>query len=244
MNNTNNMTARDSYNIARSILFNAMVNDKSFGGPDTPRAQREASAWSWVNNRKMSQGEIRLEVQLNTANNQFKFGLTNNQSNTQGVIFNTERRLELQDSLICNEYGIFVGQPTEQTDAAYPLLTHGNQIAFGAADGVQLDSVFYSNGFFSIKVNNDVVLPYRGLFNHWYKPRTQQTAAFGAGSPLDEIRGAVDGMITAEPNILLIGSKGYVPTIELPTALVGTFAFTRVVLIFRGILAQNSTVVS
>jgi hypothetical protein len=95
-----------------------------------------------------------------------------------------------------------------------------------------------------MNVNNDVVIPYRGLFNHWYKPQTQQTAALGAGSPGDQIRGAEDGMITFEPNAILIGSKGYQPQIVLPAAMASAAQFLRCILIFRGILAQNSTVVS
>jgi hypothetical protein len=87
-------------------------------------------------------------------------------------------------------------------------------------------------------------MPYRGLFNHWYKGQTQQTAALGAASPADQIRGAEDGFITDEPNILLIGSKGYIPQIILPAAIALTSTHVRAVLIFKGILAQNSTSVS
>jgi hypothetical protein len=95
-----------------------------------------------------------------------------------------------------------------------------------------------------MRVNNDVIIPFRGLLNHWYKPQTQQTAALGPASPQDQFRGAEDGFITQEPNLLLIGSKAYVPQIELPAALSSAAEFLRCVLIFRGILAQNSTVIN
>lgn len=240
MNNTNNFSARESYNIARQILFNAFKDDPAFQKYSDP----QAACWEWVNGRKMSQGEIRLEVQLNAINNSFKFAMTANQSNTNGVIFNTERRLDLQDTLIASEMGFFTGQPSSQTDTTWDLKTFGNPFTFGATDGALLDSTLYSHGYFEMKVNNDVVMPYRGLFNHQYRPQTQQTAAVGAGSPKDQIKGSEDGFITTEPNLLLIGSKGYVPMIYLPTALGGTFTYTRAVLIFRGINAQNSTAVS
>jgi len=123
-------------------------------------------------------------------------------------------------------------------------LTAAGVSSIAAADAAALDSTFYSHGKYVLKANNDVIMPYRGLFNHWYKGQTQQTAALGAASPDDQIRGAEDGMITAEPNIVLIGSKNYQPTIELPTALASAAAFERCILIYRGILAQNSTVVS
>lgn len=235
MNSTNNQSARMSYDIAKQVLFNSWI--QSFGSDSR-------KCWDWVNARKLSQHEIRLEVELNTANNRFAFGVTPNQANSTNVIFNTENRLQLQDSLVVSEYAIFVAQPTSRTDTAYLLNTYGNTQVFAAADAAALDSTFYSNGFLSTKVNNDVIIPYRGLLNHWYKPQTQQTAALGAGSPKDQFRGAEDGFITQEPNLLLIGSKNYVPEIVLPGALASAAAFMRCILIYRGVLAQNSTVVN
>jgi hypothetical protein len=235
MNSTNNYSARMSFDIARQVLFDAWIG--SFKND-------AAACRNWVNNRKLSQHEVRLEVELNTANNRFAFGVTPNQSNSTNVIFPTENRLMLQDSLIVSEYGIFVAQPASRTDVAFLINTYGNTQVFAAADAAALDSTFYSNGFFSTKVNNDVVIPYRGLFNHWYKPQTQQTAALGAGSPKDQLRGAEDGFVTQEPNLLLIGSKNYVPEIILPGALASAAAFERAILIYRGVLAQNSTVIN
>jgi len=224
-----------SYDIAKRVLFDSWID--SFGG-------QSKACWSWVNNRKLSQHEIRLEVGLNINNNRFAFGVTPNQANSTNVIFPTENRLMLQDSLVVSEYALFVAQPTSLADVAFTLNTYGNTQVFAAADAAALDSTFYSNGYFSTKVNNDVVIPYRGLFNHWYKPQTQQTAALGPGAPKDQLRGAEDGFVTQEPNLLLIGSKNYVPEIVLPGALASAAAFLRCVLIYRGVLAQNSTVVN
>jgi len=235
MNSTNNASARQSFEIAQNVLYNSWI--QSFNGDSQ-------ACRNWVNNRKLSQGEIRLEVELNTQNNRFVFGVTPNQANSTNVIFNTENRLKLQDSLIASEYGIFVAQPTSRTDTTYTLQTYGNTQVFAAADAAALDSTFYSNGFLQTKVNNDVIIPYRALFNHWYKPQTQQTAALGAGSPKDQLRGAEDGFVTQEPNLLLIGSKDYQPEIVLPSALANAASFLRCVLIYRGVLAQNSTVIN
>jgi len=235
MNNTNNLTARMSFDNAKKIIYESWIDQ--FG-------KNSKACWDWVNGRKLSQHEVRLEVQLNTTSNRFVFGLTSNQANSTNVIFNTENRLTLQDSLVVAEYGIFVGQPSSQTDTTWVLNTYGNTQVFAAADAAALDSTFYSHGSFTTKVNNDVIIPYRGLFNHWYKPQTQQTAALGAASPKDQIRGAEDGMITQEPNLYLIGSKNYVPEIVLPTALASAANFLRCILIYRGVLAQNSTVIN
>jgi hypothetical protein len=235
MNNSNNISARMSYDNAKQLFFQAWIS--SFNNNDR-------ACWDYVNSRKLSQSEIRLEVNLTTTASIFSFGLTPNQTNTTNVVFPTENRLNLQDSLVASEYGIFVAQTTGNTDTTFKLHTYGNTQDFAAADAAALDSDFYSNGYFQVKVNNDVVAPYRGLFNHWYIPQTQQTAALGAGSPKDQIRGAEDGFITSEPNLLLIGSKNYVPQIVLPGNLASAAANLRCVLIFRGILAQNSTVVN
>lgn len=235
MNNTNNNSARDSFMRAKDIFFNAFLSN--FKGNIEQCRQ-------FVNSLKLSQSEIRLEVNLLTTNNSFTFGVLNNQANSNNVVFGTETRLNQSDTLCVNEYGIFVGQAAGNNDTAWNLNTYGNTQVFAAADAAALDSTFYSNGGFQITCNNDVVAPYRGLFNHWYKPQTQQTAALGAGSPKDQIRGAEDGMITMEPNILLVGSKNYIPQIVLKSALASAAANLRAVLIMRGILAQNSTVVS
>jgi len=240
MNNTNNISARESFRIAKDLLYNAFRNDPAFAGPNG-----DAQCRNWVNSRKLSQSEIRLEVELNATNNSYVFGLTANQQNSSNVIFNTENRLTMQDSLICNEYGFFVGNPSSQSATDWELKTYGNTQTFAAGtDANLLNTTLYGHGYFRMTCNNDVVMPYRGLFNHWYRPQTQQTAALGAASPADQIRGAEDGFITDEPNILLIGSKGYIPQIILPAAMALTATNIRAILLFKGVLAQNSTSVS
>ncbi len=243
MNNTNNFSARASFEVAKKVLFNAWINSFRQSNPGN-EAGAAAQCMQWVEDRKLTQSEIRLEVQLNTTSNSFFFGVTPNQTNSNAVQFLTEQRLNLQDSLIAYEYGIYIANPASLTDTAFPLLTYGNTIQLTAAQAAAADTTFFTNGSFQVKCNNDVVVPYRGLFNHLYRPQTQQTAALGAASPADQLRGAEDGMITVEPNLLLIGSKNYVPEIFLKSNLAAVGAFERAVLIFRGILAQNSTVVN
>lgn len=238
LNTTNNMSARETYQHARRMIYNAMRN-KFPMGPDGDKACTD-----WVDDRKLSQNELRLEVRLNITSNSFIFGLTPNQANSSNVQFPTEQRLQLQDTLVSSEYGIFVANPSSDTDVAFELKTYGNNQVFTQPQADQLNSTFYSNGFYQLKCNNDVVAPYRGLWNHQYVPQTQATAAPGAASPIDQRRGAEDGFITQEPNIMLIGAKNYVPSIELKAALTSAGTFARAIIIYRGILAQNSTVVN
>lgn len=243
MNNTNNFSARASFEIAKSVLYDSWIQTFQSSNPGNP-ARAAQLCREWVAARKLSQSEIRLEVRLNAVNNSFYFGVTPNQVNSNGINFITEQRLNLQDSLIASEYGIFIGNPSSDTDTEFPLLTYGNTQELTAAQAAAIDATFFANGAFQVKCNNDVVAPYRGLFNHQYRPQTQQTAALGAGSPADQLRGAEDGFITQEPNLLLIGSKNYVPEIVLKSNLAAVGTYTRAVLIFRGVLAQNSTVVN
>lgn len=241
MNNTNNVSARMSFDIAKQVLYNSWID--SFGGAADANARTQCKAW--VDGRKLSQSEVRCEVNLTTTSSNFVFAVNPQQVNTSNVNFPTERRLALQDSLIVAEYGIFVGLPASNTDTNWKLLTYGNPNVFTTAGSfAALDAGFYSSGAFQMGVNNDTIIPYRGLFNHYYRPQTQQIAAIAVGAVGDQLRGAEDGMITQEPNLLLIGSKNYVPQIVLPAALAAVTANTRAVLIFRGVLAQNSTVIN
>jgi hypothetical protein len=234
MNGTNNISSRMSYDASKEMFVKAF-KDK-FGGD-------EMACRRFVNGFKLTQGEVRCEVELNATGTVYTFGVNVNQANTNNVLFNTERRLPMQDSLCATEMYIRLGNPTSRIDTAYKLFTYGNTIAFplGAAS---LDSTLFSNGFFTMKVNNDVLVPYRGLDNFRYQPQTQQTAALGAASPGDQYRGVEDGGTTLEPNLVLIGSSNIIPQIELPANLAAVDEFTRAVLIFRGVYAQNSTIVN
>jgi hypothetical protein len=249
VNNTNNQSARDSYNQARKLLYDAWINDfmaksPNPGNPMVPSQQAKDLCWQWVNSRKLSQGDVRLEVELNNTSNTFTFGVTSQQPNSTNVVFPTEKRLQQADTLISPEFKIFVGAPASRADTTFRLRTYGNTVDFNAAQAAALDGEFYDNGGYTVKVGGDTIIPYRGLYNHHYIPQTQQTAVLGAGSPNDQFRGAEDGSITEEPNILFIGSKAYIPQIVLNTALVPAMGFTRAILIYSGLIAQNSTVIS
>lgn len=238
MNGTNNISAGLSYEGARDMFYDAL-RDRFEPGPDGDLKCR-----NWVNGLKLTQGEVRFEVQLNATNNIFTFGVTPNQANTNNVVFPTERRLPLQDSICATEMQILICKPASQLASSFQLRSYGNTQDFTAAAAAAINSTFYSQGWFTLKVNNDVLVPYRGLNNFFYKPQTQQTAALGAGSPDDQYRGVEDASSTLEPNIVLIGSKNTIPQIELPTNMAVVDEFTRAVIIFKGPYAQNSTVVN
>ncbi len=238
LNNSNNISARASFDKAKEIFYNAMRNKfpEGFAGDKECRA--------WVNNLKLSVNDIRLEVELATNNTSFVFGLTDNQQNSTGVIFNSEKRLTMQDTLLVNEYGFMVGKPSSRTATNWKERTYGNPVDFTAGAALSIDTQLYGKGFFRVTVNNDVIVPNRAMINHLYRPQTQQTAALGAASPDDQLRGAEDGRISSEPNMLLVGSKGYKLEVAIPAALTTVDEFSRLIFFGTGVLAQNSTIVS
>ena len=72
------------------------------------------------------------------------------------------------------------------------------------------------------------------------------TAAPTGGGVLaeDENNAGDFGFFPCEPNIVLVGSKKNDLTITLPSGLASVTTNSRLVCIFRGILAQNSTSVN
>lgn len=239
MTNTNNVAARLGFERAWKIFYDAWLPSFIKDG------RGEEACKQYVNSLKWSQSEVRLEVGLTPTGTNFGFGLTQQVANTSNVQFATEQRLSMQDSLIASEYGIYVAQTAGNNDNTYQLRTYPNTQDFIAADAAALAGAFYSNANFRITCNKDVIMPYRGLWNHLNVPQTQQTAALGAGAPRDQVKPSEDGLITLEPNVLLIGSKGYALEILLQTAMnTATFTNVRAILIFKGWLAQNSTPVS
>lgn len=184
---------------------------------------------------KTTQSFLRLELALSTTKTQYQFQVLNQ---TTGSQFNTEQRLNLQDSFVISEMGVFIAGPSSSTDTTFELDTYANTVNY--TNAAAMNAIY--NGVLSIAVNNDVIMPAWDLQRHFYRPQTQVTAA--ANSPLDQKRIAEDGLYPVEPNIVLIGSKNNNITISLQAALSAVDANSRVVLLLRGVLAQNSTVVS
>lgn len=216
-----NLDARLVYENAKSALRKAF--------PDVPNIAEIC---------KLTQSTIRLEQPITAGNTLYSFPVLQNEQKFS----NTEVRLLQQDSAIVYSLGAFVAKPASLTDASFRLHTYPNPMEFstpGAADA--MNSLY--NGLLSVAVNNDILVPKWDLFKHLVVPETQFTPA--ASSPETEIRGSFDGFYPLEPNIVLIGSKNNVIQVTLPDAGIATIEpNSRIVLILRAIIAQNSTVVS
>jgi hypothetical protein len=198
-------------------------------------------------NAVLSQSYLRLETGLVAGNTQYKFDVLVNE-NTQTTNFNTQLKLNLQDSFIVSQIGFFICAPSSATDASYRLLTYPNKTAFG--NPTALNTIY--NGYMQLTINQRTIIPNWDLYKHLDVPTTQQnmvTATFastaGAGLLAEDQNNADDfGFYPCEPNIVLVGSKKNELTVTLPAGLSAVTANSRLVCIFRGILAQNTTSVN
>jgi hypothetical protein len=191
---------------------------------------------------KLTQSFLRLENQLVVGATQFKFPVLNNQNNAAGTIFNTEQRLNQQDSFVAALWGVFLSNPTSNIDATFRMYTYPNSITFTLPFATAAETIY--NSIFQLSVNNDIILPAWDVSRHRMVPQTQQAVVQIAGSIIDMIDLSSDAFFPVEPNLIFIGSKNSVLTLILPAALAGVTAFERISVIYRGVLAQNSTIIT
>lgn len=225
---TNNIDQRLVFANAKEALI------KAFGGDQ-----------SVLQTAILTQGSLRLEQSLVIGQTLYSFNVLD-----QGTAnaTNMENKLRLQDAFVISAMKICIGAPGSATDNTFLPDSYPNQIKYGAATAAALQA-FWNAGNLQITVNNSVVLPVWDIYRHYNANQTQQTAALGAASPMDQDRGSDDGWYPVEPNISLIGSKNSVLNILLKGA--GLTAVndvagiaSRAIIMLRGVLAQNVTVVS
>ena len=200
---------------------------------------RDALAAAGVNvgQTVLSQSYLRFENTLSTTKTSYDFGVLNNQTISGSTQFPTEQRLNLQDAFYISEIMVYLGKASSTTDASYKLSTYPSAQIF-TTGATSLYTLY--NGVLSLTVNNRQIVPVSDLTKYLQVPQTQATGA--ANSPIDQFDGAWSTVV--EPNLVLIGSKNSLINITIPSAFSTLDANTRVVIICRGVLAQNVTVVS
>lgn len=188
----------------------------------------------------LSQSYIRTEVAMSTTTTSYQLPILVN-SVGSGTNFATNNLLNLQDAFVISSLGIFVSIPAASTTTAFPLFTYPNALAFTTAGAATALYNLY-NGKLSVVVNNRQIVPSYDIYRHLYVPQTQQGDALTA-SVIDQNDATEFGYYPIEPNIVLVGSKNNVISLELPGAISTLQASTapRIVVIMRGILAQNVT---
>jgi hypothetical protein len=196
----------------------------------------------------LTQSTLRLEQALILGRTQYTFGvLTSDLGSANSQPTNTEVRLKQQDSFITSNIAYRLAEPSSVSDTTYIDCTYPSPTIFNASgEAAALETLF--KGQLRVTVNGVVVLPTLHMGRFRLAPVTQkQTGAANANAiAYDAINGATDGIMICEPNIVLIGSKGNIIEINLPVgvAVIGTSGFTRHILEWRGLLAQNSTIIT
>ena len=188
----------------------------------------------------LSQSYIRSEVAMSTSTTSYSIPILVN-STGANTNYATNQLLQLQDAFVVSSIGIFAAIPASSSTTAFRLYTYPNTTAFSTAGAATALYNLY-NGKMSVVVNNRQIVPSWDIYRHLYVPQTQQGAASTATTQ-DENDATEFGYYPVEPNIVLVGSKNNVISLELPGAISTLEAGTapRIVVIMRGILAQNST---
>jgi hypothetical protein len=198
---------------------------------------------------KLTQSFLRLEQVMSLTKTLYQFPILVNNNGPANTLFPTEVRLNQQDSIITSAWGFFFGIPASATDQAFRLLSYPSNNApnFTTALSAAAAEVVY-NSVFQIAVNNTVILPNWDVFRHLYVPWTQNLVGVTAQTvfPRDQIDGSGDGFFPVEPNLVWIGSQNIVINLVLPAAFTVLQAggFAKMIVIFRGLLAQNSTIIT
>ena len=205
----------------------------------------------------LSQSYLRMEALISTSATTYKFDVTTQDNvNTNFV---TQQKLNLQDAFVVSQVGYFLFVPsavgaTDTLPTAYPTVgsVQGTAAIFTAAQAQAALAAY--NGFMQLTVNQRTIITAWDLLRHYRAPTTQQnatTTAVATGSPtapyhstFDAFDGSTDGFYPCEPNIVINGGKKNDLTITLPVAISAAPATARLVLLFRGILAQNVTSVN
>lgn len=195
-------------------------------------------------NTKNTMSDLVLEQALSATITNYNFPVTNVQSNA--AQFNTEVRLNLQDSFVASAWGVFLLAPSSATDTTFRALTYGSTAAFTTTPAAAAAAETLYNSYARITVNNDVLVPIWHLSRHRFVPQSQQVtaAANQNGIAEDQIDLSTEGFYPIEPYLVFIGSKNIQVQVILPAAIATVQANSRVRIHYRGLLMQNSTTVS
>lgn len=184
----------------------------------------------------LSQSFLRFEVAMTTTSTSYTFDtLVNENSNNFNSV--TSAKLNLQDAFVTSSIGLFWADTTSLTAANYNLFSFDDRTAWTEnAWGLY-------NANLQLTVNQRTILTGWDTSRHYYAPQYQENTTTKGVNELDL---SSYGFFPVEPNIVMVGSKKNVLQLILPQAL-QTLPLSesgRIVVIFRGLLAQNVTPVN
>lgn len=193
-----------------------------------------------VTNARLTQSYLRAETLLSTTVTNYDLPFLVNRPDANN--FNTQRKLQLQDAFVATQIGLFVAVPGSATATNFPLFTYGDGVTFsGANTATSLNSLY--NGFMQVTLNNNVILPAWDLLRHVRVPwqQTQAAIALITGARQNSLDFGEDGFYPVEPSLVVNGAGNYQANLVLPSALSAVETNSRIIVIMRGVLAQNVT---
>lgn len=208
--------------IAQRMNFDNAVEILTMQGIDAAKA-------------RLTQSYLRAEVLASATQGTYSFPIIINQADPNG--FTTQQKLNLQDAFVVSEFGVFIAKPSGAADTTFPLITYDNETVFSTANTAAGVRTMY-NGKLVVTLNNSVIVPAWDVLRCKVVPRTQQAIPAGAKDSEDF---SADGFYPVEPNLIISGAGNYQIQMVLPAAMAAVEANQRIVLIARGILAQNVT---
>ena len=186
----------------------------------------------------LTQGYLRFEQLMIVGQTNILFPVLVNQST--GGQFNTENRLALQDAFVTSEIGLFLYTPSSSSATNVPLLSYPNTTLFATSGSAAAAETVY-HSYLTLSVNKQVVVPFWDVWRSRLVNQTQQSVAIAAGTVQDQLSGRDDVFYPTEPNWIIIGSRQNVLTLVMPNQFAAITANSRLVIFFRGFLAQNCT---
>ena len=193
-----------------------------------------------VSQAVLTQSYVRSEVAISASVTNYRLPIVI--TDTSSTIFNTASPVNLQDVHVVSSLFVGLAAPSSATDAAFPVCSYPSLSAgFSAAEADAALTLY--NGFLSIQVNNQNILPKYDILRSYYVPQTQGGVGITAQTvfPVDQWDAADNGFYPIEPNLLLNGGANINASIVLPAAIATVKANSRIVAIFRTILCQNVT---
>ena len=210
----------------------------------TGRWNRDRKSVDYVGNAVLTQSELRLEQSLTANTSVINFPILESDGGSQRA---TENRLKLQDTFFCSYVQMYIAKAASPIDTNFKLNTYPNGRIFplGGDDGTG-EAPLYNlyNGTLNIKVNKQEIVLNYPVYDFLNVYESQQTSAGGQGVLIDEFDSS--DVSVWMPTVNMIGSSGINVSINMPAGIpTGNLdANTIVVLKFRGILAQNTTIIT
>jgi hypothetical protein len=160
-----------------------------------------------------------------------------------GAVRVNEKRLALQDLFICTELAVMFGVGSATTTNT-KLYSYNNGNIFSTSTSAA-DLLSLYNGYLSLSVNNELVLPAWDVLRHYFVPQTQGSVGVTAQTifPIDQVDMENSPFYPVEPGIVMNGAANinFQLTANGAPAAITTNSFLCVVQ--RGILCHNTTTV-